>query len=116
MKSEHLKAKVLFVCLLASCLILIGGVSTEAKDSIKIGVAGPLKYSWGKNMVAGAQVAADELNASGGVTVNGKKFKIEIISADSNDYQSIVDAVNTLKRLITVDKAVSYTHLRAHET
>jgi branched-chain amino acid transport system substrate-binding protein len=84
--------------------ISIGAVVCEARDSIKIGVAGPLKFSWGKNMVAGAQVGAEEINAKGGVLVGGKRLKIEIIAADSNDYMSVVDAVNTCKRLITVDK------------
>jgi len=86
------------------------GLAAEASaqagpaKKLKIGVAGPLKFPWGKNMAMGAQVAAEQINAAGGVQVKGTKYEIEVIAADSNDYSSVVDAVNTVKRFVTVDK------------
>ena len=104
MKSEHLTIKQCLISLLVCCVILIGGLTAEAKDTIRIGVAGPMNFSWGKNMLAGVQVAAEEINAAGGVSVGVKKMKIEVVSRDSNDYLSVLDAVNAIKKLITIDK------------
>jgi len=110
MRSRHGKMRGLLSVVSVSLLVFMLSVCAEAKDpassakKIKIGVAGPMKFSWGKNMWVGAQVAAEEINAHGGVVVKGVRYDIEAINADSNDYQSVVDAVNTVKRFITVDK------------
>jgi branched-chain amino acid transport system substrate-binding protein len=49
-------------------------------------------------------MAADELNAKGGVQVGDKKVKIQLIQADSNEFLNITDATNAMERLITKDK------------
>ena len=49
-------------------------------------------------------MAAEEINAKGGVQVGGKKMKITLIQADSNEFLSITDATNAMERLITKDK------------
>ena len=104
MRPRNVYLKLLLISLLVCCVIVGGALTAEAKDTIKIGVAGPMQFSWGKNMLAGVQVAVEEINAEGGVSVNGKKMKIEVVYTDSNDYLSVLDAVNAVKRLITVDK------------
>ncbi|MGA2463736.1 MAG: ABC transporter substrate-binding protein [Thermodesulfobacteriota bacterium] len=106
---KHAKINWRLIGLLVCFVVWVGVLAAEAKEQesakgkIKIGVAGPMKFSWGKNMWAGVQIAAEEINASGGVSIKGVKHQIELINVDSNDYYSVVDAVNAIKKLITVD-------------
>jgi branched-chain amino acid transport system substrate-binding protein len=71
---------------------------------IKIGVIGPMKYVQGQSHWNGALMAADEINARGGIQVGDQKMKIELIRADSNESNSVTDATNAMERLITKDK------------
>ncbi|MEI6186114.1 MAG: ABC transporter substrate-binding protein, partial [Dehalococcoidia bacterium] len=48
--------------------------------------------------------ARDEINAAGGVDLNGKKYQIELIKADSNEILNPTEAASAMERLITVDK------------
>ncbi|MGN0254987.1 MAG: ABC transporter substrate-binding protein [Chordicoccus sp.] len=75
------------------------GTTTTASsgDTFKIGVIGPLTggaSAYGTAVLYGAQVAANEINAAGGI--NG--YQVEIVSADDeNDAQKSVNCYNTLK-------------------
>lgn len=71
---------------------------------IKIGVVGPMKFIVGEHTWYGAQLAAEEINTAGGVRISGVKHEIELIRADTNEFQSIPDAVSTFETIITVDK------------
>jgi ABC-type branched-subunit amino acid transport system substrate-binding protein len=54
---------------LVSLMILAGAMTGQAKaekTTIKYGVAGPMKFAWGKNMLAGVEVAVEEVNAASG--------------------------------------------------
>jgi len=73
-------------------------------DTIKIGVIGPMQFVQGKGHWNGAMMAAEEINAAGGVALNGKKLKIELIQADSNEFINITDATNAMELLVTRDK------------
>jgi len=73
-------------------------------DEIKIGVIGPMKFVQGIGHWNGAVMAAEEINAKGGVNVGGKMMKIRLIQADSNEFLSVTDASNAMERLITRDK------------
>ncbi|MBN1473297.1 MAG: ABC transporter substrate-binding protein, partial [Syntrophaceae bacterium] len=75
-----------------------------AADEIKIGVIGPMKFVQGIGHWNGAVMAADEINAKGGVKVGGKMMKIKLIQADSNEFLSVTDATNAMERLITKEK------------
>jgi len=75
----------------------------EAKK-IRIGVIGPMKYVQGQGHWNGAIMAADEINARGGINVGGQRMKIELIKADSNEFLSITDAANAMERLIARDR------------
>ena len=58
---------------------------TRTPDVLKIGVAQPLSgelASQGRDMLNGAQLAADEINAQGGVRLGSTRVKIEIVAAD----------------------------------
>lgn len=65
--------------------------------SFKIGVTGPLTgaaAAYGNAVVNGAKLAADEINAAGGV--NGYTFEING-QDDENDTEKAINAYNTLK-------------------
>ncbi len=76
----------------------------QGVEKIKIGVIGPMKYVQGQGHWNGALMAADEINAKGGVQVGNQKMKIELIRADSNELLNITDAANAMERLISRDK------------
>jgi len=71
---------------------------------IKIGVIGPMKHVQGQSHWNGAVLAADEINAGGGIQVGDQRMKIELIRADSNESNSVTDAANAMERLIARDK------------
>jgi len=73
-------------------------------DEIRIGVIGPMKFVQGIGHWNGAVMAAEEINAKGGVKVGDKMMKIRLIQADSNEFLSITDATNAMERLITREK------------
>ncbi len=73
--------------------------SAAAADgaSFKIGVTGPLTgaaAAYGNAVVNGAKLAADEINAAGGV--NGYTFEVNG-QDDENDTEKAINAYNTLK-------------------
>jgi branched-chain amino acid transport system substrate-binding protein len=85
-------------------LFAVSSWATAFGQEIRIGVIGPMKFVQGKGHWNGATMAADEINAKGGVKVGDKKMKITLIQADSNEFLSITDATNAMERLITKDK------------
>ncbi len=77
----------------------------QKADIIKIGVIGPMQYMQGRHNKIGAEMARDEINGDGGITVGGKAYQVELIISDSNEINSITDATAAMEKLITVDKA-----------
>lgn len=75
-----------------------------AADEIRIGVVGPMRFNYGQEQWNGAELAADEINAAGGVKVGEKKLPIKLIKADSNEFFSIAAAANAMEQLILKDK------------
>lgn len=71
-----------------------------ADDTIAIGYSGPLSGGaalYGKHCLEGLQMAADEINAAGGVTVGGKAMKVNVIALD--DRYAPSEAALNAKRL-----------------
>ncbi len=91
------------VVLLASLLVTVMSFSAWGR-TIKIGVIGPMNFVQGKGHWNGAIMAAEEINARGGVQVGNEKMKIELVKADSNEFLSVTDATNAMERLMTQDK------------
>jgi len=77
----------------------------EVVNYIKIGVIGPMQYVQGEHHWYGATMARDEINDAGGITIDGEKYLVELIKADSNEILSTTDAAAAMEWLITVDKA-----------
>lgn len=88
----------------ALCLVLAIALPARAADVIKIGVIGPMNFVQGQGHWNGASMAAEEVNAQGGVQVGKKKMKIELVKADSNEFINLTDAANAMERLMTQDK------------
>ena len=75
-----------------------------AQKTIKIGVIGPMQFVQGKGHWNGAVMAAEEVNARGGVKVGDKKMNIELVKADSNEFLNVTDATNAMELLMTREK------------
>jgi len=98
------KCHVLWVILLASILVVFISFPAWGAKTIKIGVIGPMKFVQGISHWNGATMAAEEINAKGGVQVGNKRMLIELVQADSNESVNVTDAANAMERLVTKDK------------
>ncbi|GLR86317.1 ABC transporter substrate-binding protein [Bradyrhizobium iriomotense] len=78
--------------------LMTGSGAALAADSIKIGVIAEAQAIAGASIPQAAQLAADEINAKGGV--DGRK--IEIISYDN--HSSSADSVRAFQRAVNEDK------------
>jgi len=87
-------------------LLLVMAVTPAAwgAKAIKIGVIGPMNFVQGKGHWNGATMAAEEINAKGGLWVGKKKMKVELVKADSNEFLSVTDATNAMELLLTRHK------------
>lgn len=79
-------------------LLLTWGSACQAQDTIKIGVLAPFKTPSGESLLNGAKMAAEEINAAGGII--GKK--VELVMADT-EYKPQVGAT-AYKKLALKDK------------
>jgi branched-chain amino acid transport system substrate-binding protein len=97
----------LFTCLLLVALVVPACKSgpPAAENTIKIGVIGPMQYLQGRHNWIGAQMAAEAINAAGGIKVGDKTYQVQLIQSDSNEINSITDATAAMEKLLTVDKA-----------
>ena len=89
--------------LLTLCIVMVMCFPAWGQ-TIKIGVIGPMNFVQGKGHWNGAIMAAEEINAKGGVQVGKEKMTIELIKADSNEFLNVTDATNAMERLMTQDK------------
>ena len=85
-------------------IVILFVVSSALGQEIKIGVIGPMQFVQGIGHWNGATMAAEEINAKGGIQVGNKKMKIVLVKADSNEFINVTDATNAMERLITRDK------------
>jgi branched-chain amino acid transport system substrate-binding protein len=102
MKKHKMLGGIIAAAFLVAAMSSAAGV--QEGEQIKIGVIGPMKYVQGISHWNAALMAAEEINAKGGVQVGDKKMKIQLVKADSNEFLSITDAANAMERLLTVHK------------
>jgi branched-chain amino acid transport system substrate-binding protein len=98
------KCQVSWIIILSAFLMVTISFPAWAAKTIKIGVIGPMLYVQGEAQWNGARLAADQINAKGGIRVGRQKMKIELIKADSNEFNSVTDAANAMSRLVSQDK------------
>ena len=89
--------------LLAVCFVMSIGFTAWGADVIKIGIIGPMHFMQGKGHWNGALMAQEEINAKGGIPIGNKKYKVELVKGDSNEFLSITDATNAMERLMSQD-------------
>jgi len=85
--------------------VMTASGTAAAADVIKIGFSGPLSGGaalYGKNTLSGLELAAKEINSTGGVEIKGKKYQVEVLSLD--DKYSPSDAAVNARRLVQQDK------------
>lgn len=89
---------VLVLVLLSVCCLF--GCKKNDKDVIKLGVVSNLSVAaqfYGEEVVNGYKLAVKEINANGGVEVNGKKMQIElVIKDDAADASTAVTQYNAM--------------------
>jgi branched-chain amino acid transport system substrate-binding protein len=86
------------VAAVVACGALVSASPAFAADPIKIGVISEAQAVAGSSIAPAAQLAADEINAKGGV--DGRK--IEIVVYD--DHSSSAEAVRAFQRAVSEDK------------
>jgi len=87
----------------ASPAAAASSASTSATaNTLKIGYLGFLGYWVGVDLLHGIQVSIDMINQQGGLTIGAEKYKIELVSYDTNDDQ--VTAMAAVNKLIFQDK------------
>jgi branched-chain amino acid transport system substrate-binding protein len=82
----------------AACPLVFASLAAHAADPIRIGVISEAQAVAGSSIGPAAQLAADEINAKGGV--NGRK--IEVVVYD--DHSSAAEAVRAFQRAVNEDK------------
>lgn len=82
-----------------------GAAQGAGSGTIKIGLpaafTGPVTVP-GSSMRAAAEIAVEEINADGGVDVEGKNYKLELVTADTKCDPA--EAANAMQQLLTLDK------------
>jgi branched-chain amino acid transport system substrate-binding protein len=91
--------------LMSVALVIVAIQAVPAQEPIKLGVVGPHSGAAavdGQNTLIGAQVAAQEINAAGGL-LGGRK--IEIVAADTRGIPA--ESVSAFRKVVTQDKVVA---------
>jgi branched-chain amino acid transport system substrate-binding protein len=86
-------------------LVAAAGPAIAQQETLKIGALVTLSgagAAWGTGMQHAAELAADDVNAKGGLEVGGKKYKVQVIAYDDK-YQAN-EAVTVANRLVFEDK------------
>jgi branched-chain amino acid transport system substrate-binding protein len=118
--NSHLSRGRAFLALTAVSTLVLAGCApsqsssnnasdTAVPDKIVIGSTLPLtgaESKTGGRYKQGYQLAVDEVNAAGGIDINGKKVKVELKLLDDTTDQA--KAVNLAQRLITSDKVNAF--------
>ena len=83
-------------------------------DVVKIGVGQPLSgplQKLGEDMVNGARLAVDEINAQGGVLIDGSRVRLELVTAD--DRADALAGVEAARNLVDAGALVALAHLNS---
>jgi len=91
----------------ASALVVASAftsVAARADEDLKLGVIAALSgggTAWGLGLQRGVQIALDEVNASGGLKVGGKTYKLGLVAYD--DQYNAAQAKTAVDRLVQQD-------------
>ena len=90
---------------LAASVILAATAPSFADEELKIGAIAPLSgggSAWGLGLVRGVELAMDVINSDGGITVEGKTYKLSVLPFD-NMYNA-TEAKIAAERLVDQEK------------
>jgi branched-chain amino acid transport system substrate-binding protein len=73
-------------------------------EPVKIGIVGPMAFIQGEDAWNGATLAAEEVNAAGGIQVGAVKRPVQLVKVDTNEILNVADAASALERAINRDK------------
>lgn len=91
------------LCLVTVAILAVSFAGT-AGGTIRIGIIGPMGYMQGEHHWHGATMAAQEINDAGGIQIGDEVFEVELISVDSNEIESVPDAVSAVERAIVAQR------------
>lgn len=99
-----------FLGLFLSIVFVVGGPvqNVPAADPIILGVPTSLGFLEGKEGLACVQMAVDEVNGAGGVSVGGTKRPFKVVAIDARGAEPgvpVADVIRAHKKLILEDKA-----------
>lgn len=105
--SRDFRRSLIFVSVLLSCLFLgnlaVAGQSFDGE--FKVGIIAPLSGPakvWGQDVARGLDLAIEEINANGGVKVDGKNYKVVVIEYD--DKYKGTEGASAANKLVFQDK------------
>ncbi|MBN1941833.1 MAG: ABC transporter substrate-binding protein [Phycisphaerae bacterium] len=77
-------------------------VAQRQRDAVVVGCPLPLNYSYGQNGLRGLTLAAEEINAKGGISLQGKKYPIRLEVLDTEDLNPKVSEKAVMEKLRTL--------------
>jgi len=100
-----LKRKIFLFAALFLALGLVLGVmgcdpADEEINEIKIAVTGPMTNIQGEMMWWGAEMAANEINEAGGVTVGDETYSVRLIQVETDEIMDPLGAVSAVEDVI----------------
>jgi branched-chain amino acid transport system substrate-binding protein len=95
--------KLAVILLIASLVMTAVSCEEEEENELKVGVIGPMQFQMGEHHWLGATMAADEINAAGGIQVGEESYDIVLVQVDSNELVSVPDAASAAEEAISVD-------------
>ena len=95
----------LFATLLMIVVLIFGAMGCaptveEEVNEIKIAVTGPMTNIQGEMMWWGAQMAAEEINEAGGVTIGEENYMIRLIQVETDEIMDPLGAVSAVENVI----------------
>ena len=106
-----MKKALLMVSMLLLVILHSYASAAAPEKELRIGYSGPMSgqgAAWGLPMYQGIVMHAEEINATGSLTIGGEKYKIKVCGED-NKYETAA-GVSALEKLLNVDKVhVMYT-------
>lgn len=88
------------VTLALAFMVISLGTTLHAADEVVIGFTGPLSgvgAEYGQDCVNGIEMAIQDINSAGGISVGGKKYNLKLVKLD--DQIDPTQAVNNCRRL-----------------
>jgi branched-chain amino acid transport system substrate-binding protein len=97
--------KTIAIRTLCAAAMSAAACAAHAEETMKIGVIASLSgggTAWGLGLQRGVQIAIDQLNDAGGIKLDGKTYKLELIAYD--DQYNAAQAKTAADRLVNRDQ------------